>query len=137
MTMRSDQRMAQLLQQLQQQPGLAETLPRAEGDIVRDAMNGLSVYEIAQNHGTSEEAVWRALGSAARLASGQPLSQVETGGFGSDTDPGVTGGYGETGFGSLSADIDPGVVDADDPAAQQSTQDLPPAQGGAGTTTSG
>jgi hypothetical protein len=26
---------------------------------------------------------------------------VETGGLGSDTDPGVTGGYGDTGFGSL------------------------------------
>lgn len=133
MTMRSDERMAQLLQQLGQQPGLPETLPGAEGAMVRDAMNGASVYEIAQQHGTSEEAVWRALSTAARLASGQPMTQVETGGFGSDTDPGVTGGYGETGFGSLSADIDPGVVDADDAAAQQSTNDLPPAQGGAST----
>jgi len=54
------------------------------------------------------------LSTAARLASGQTVAQpVETGGFGSDTDPGITGGYGETGFGSLSADSDPGVVDAD------------------------
>lgn len=134
--MQSDERMAQLLQQIAQQPGLAATLPSSEGDMVRAAVDGLSVYEIAQQHATSEEAVWRALGNAARMAAGQPLSQVETGGFGSDTDPGVTGGYGATGFGDLSADIDPGVVDADDPTAQTLTSDLPPEQGGSGSTTS-
>lgn len=36
------------------------------------------------------------------MAGGHPARpQVETGGLGSDTDPGVTGGYGDTGFGSL------------------------------------
>jgi len=45
--------------------------------------------------------VRRASSSAARAAAGRGVEQVETGGFGSDTDPGVTGGYGETGFGSL------------------------------------
>lgn len=107
--------MARLLRQFNQAPGLAESLPDYEGDIVRDALAGQSVYEIAQNHRTSEEAVWRVLNNAARLAGGTPIAQpVETGGFGSDTDPGVTGGYGETGFGSLSADSDPGVVDTGD-----------------------
>ena len=28
-----------------------------------------------------------------------PTERAEVGGLGSDTDPGVTGGYGETGFG--------------------------------------
>ncbi|HEX6292156.1 MAG TPA: hypothetical protein VFZ66_23410 [Herpetosiphonaceae bacterium] len=112
MTQRSTDRMESLLKQLHQQPGLAEQLPSQEGTIVRAALDGQSVYEIAQQHQVSEGFVWNVLGSAARMASGQPLQPVESGGFGSDTDPGVTGGYGETGFGSLSADTDPGVIDA-------------------------
>jgi DNA-binding CsgD family transcriptional regulator len=111
MAQSSDERMARLVEQLQQNPGLAEQLPSQEGEMVRDALDGQSVYEIAQNHTVSEETVWRTLSVAARMASGQAVHQVETGGFGSDTDPGVTGGYGETGFGSLSADMDPGDVD--------------------------
>lgn len=111
----SEQRMARLREQLEHNPGYAESLPGNEGAMVRGALEGRSVYEIAQEYSTSEEAVWRVLGSAAQMASGNPPArQVETGGFGSDTDPGVTGGYGETGFGSLSADIDPGVVDAEE-----------------------
>lgn len=107
--------MAQLLELLQQNPGFAATLPSDEGAMVRDAVAGQSVYEIAQNHSTSEAAVWRTLGNAARMASGNPpVRQVETGGFGSDTDPGVTGGYGATGFGDLSADVDPEVLDSED-----------------------
>ena len=35
------------------------------------------------------------------FATGAPVQPVESGGFGSDTDPGITGGYGDTGFGSL------------------------------------
>ncbi len=111
MTQRSSDRMQRLLEQLQQQPGLAEQLPSQEGEIVRAAMDGQSVYEIAQQQQVSEAFVWNTLGNAGRMASGQPIQPVETGGYGSDTDPGVTGGYGETGFGSLSADTDPGVID--------------------------
>jgi hypothetical protein len=106
-TQSAQDRMQALLEQLNGNPGFAETLPSDEGAIVRDALAGQSVYEIAQTHSTSEAAVWRVLGSAAQLASGNPPARkVETGGFGSDTDPGVTGGYGETGFGSLGADSD-------------------------------
>ena len=36
------------------------------------------------------------------MAAGKaPTERAEIGGLGSDTDPGVTGGYGETGFGSI------------------------------------
>jgi DNA-binding CsgD family transcriptional regulator len=98
----SDQRLSSLVRQLQQTPGLAEQLPAEEGAIVREAVQGRSVYAIAQQHQASEEAVWTILSNAARMAGGQPARpQVETGGLGSDTDPGVTGGYGDTGFGSL------------------------------------
>jgi hypothetical protein len=69
--------------------------------VVRDALNGEDVYTIAQRYGMGEQAVWEVLSSAARAAAGKAVGQVETGGLGSDTDPGVTGGYGETGFGSL------------------------------------
>lgn len=101
MAQSSEERMAKLVEQLEKNPGLTEQLPGREGAMVRDALDGLSVYEIAQNHRVSEAAVWGTLGNAARFASGQPIQPVETGGFGSDTDPGVTGGYGDTGFGSL------------------------------------
>lgn len=101
MAEKSEQRMAQLRQQLQRDPGLAEEMPSQEGEIVREALDGQDVYAIAQNHRVSEEHVWATLRNATRAASGKHFAEIETGGFGSDTDPGVTGGYGETGFGSL------------------------------------
>jgi hypothetical protein len=97
----SEERMARLVESLLQAPGLAESLPSEEGEIVRDALAGQSVYQIAQQHRVTERRVWDIVGNAARAASGQELHQVETGGFGSDTDPGITGGYGDTGMGSL------------------------------------
>lgn len=97
----SAERMKTLLAQLRQDPGLVEQLPNKEGEIVKMALDGASAQDIAQMHRMSEEAVWNALRNAARAASGQELHPVESGGFGSDTDPGVTGGYGETGFGSM------------------------------------
>jgi hypothetical protein len=100
----SNQRLARLVDQLRQQPGLADTMPDPEGAVVRAALAGDDVYAIAQQYAISEKAVWDALGNAARAAAGQPAAQVETGGLGSDTDPGVTGGYGDTGFGSLGAE---------------------------------
>jgi hypothetical protein len=98
----SDEQLNTLLQQLRKEPGLAEQLPPQEATIVRDALRGRSIYEIAQQCGSSEESIWKVLSSVARMAGDHPARpQVETGGLGSDTDPGVTGGYGDTGFGSL------------------------------------
>lgn len=100
----SGDRLARLVEQLRQDPGIAERLPGQEGEIVGAALAGNDVYAIAQRFQISEKAVWETLGNAARSASGRPMAEVETGGLGSDTDPGVTGGYGETGFGSLGAE---------------------------------
>jgi hypothetical protein len=98
----SRERLRQLVRQLSRYPGLAGQLPSVEGAIVRDALDGLSVSAIAHEHAISEEAVWGVLSNAARFAAGYlPQHPIETGGLGSDTDPGVTGGYGDTGFGSL------------------------------------
>jgi hypothetical protein len=97
-----EQRMAPLIAALRQDPGGGSDLPDPAGAIVRAALTGQTVYQIAQEQEMSEEAVWRALSDAARAAAGTAAPRpVETGGMGSDTDPGVTGGYGETGFGSL------------------------------------
>src|SRR5947209_5265018 len=95
------ERMRQLAVQLMRDPGLADQLPSREGSIVRGALNGQSVYDIAQDHQMSENAVWAVLRNAARAASGTEFAEIETGGFGSDTDPGRSGGYGATGFGDL------------------------------------
>jgi hypothetical protein len=100
----SNERLAQLVKQLRQEPAIAEQLPNQEGTIVRDALAGQDVYTIAQQHQVSEQAVWDILSNAARAAAGRQAAQVETGGLDSDTDPGVTGGYGDTGFGSLGAE---------------------------------
>ena len=97
----SEERMARLVEALQQSPGLAEGLPSQEGQIVRDALAGRSVFEIAQQHSVSERRVWDVVGDAARAASGQEIHQVETGGFRSDTDPGISGGYGDPEMGGL------------------------------------
>jgi hypothetical protein len=104
----SDEHMAQLIKQLKKDPGLIEQLPGKEGEIVRGALEGQTVYEIAQEHRMSEEAVWGVLRSAARSATGQKIEPVESGGLGSDTEPGVSGGYGDTGFGSLEVEPEQG-----------------------------
>jgi hypothetical protein len=110
----SEQRMADLIEQLRKAPGLAGNLPHEEAAIVAAALDGASVHAIAQDHGISTEAVWSALGNAARLAAGwAPAHPVETGGLGSDTDPGVSGGYGDTGFGAIGAD--PPIPDPEEP----------------------
>lgn len=102
MTQSSSEQMARLREQLQPFSGQGEQLPGQTGAIVRDALQGRSVYEIAQTHRISEAAVWKMLSSAARDMSGAPARQpTETAGLGSDTDPGITGGYGDTAFGSL------------------------------------
>jgi hypothetical protein len=100
-----ERRMAPLIKALRQNPSGGSDLADPTGAIVRAALAGQTVYQIAQDQEMSEEAVWRTLGDAARAAAGHPTQHpVETGGMGSDTDPGVTGGYGETGFGSLGLD---------------------------------
>jgi hypothetical protein len=101
MTYALDRRLAELTKMLRQNPALAGQLPGQEREIVQLALDGQDIHQIAQQCGISEAAVWDVLGNAARAASGQPVAPVETGGLGSDTDPGVTGGYGETAFGSL------------------------------------
>jgi hypothetical protein len=98
----SQEEMARIVEQLQQLPGVAEQLPGQQAGIVRDALDGKDVHEIANDHGVPEATVWQVLGDAARMASGRsPTERTEIGGLGSDTDPGVTGGYGDTGFGGI------------------------------------
>lgn len=104
MSQTSESRMASLIKMLQHDPSLLTRLPHREADIVQRALNGKDVYEIAQSLHSAEDAIWEVLGSAAKMATGEPVQRVETGGLGSDTDPGVTGGYDETGFGRLPAD---------------------------------
>ena len=87
----SDRRMAALLEKLQQDPSLAESLPSVEGEMVRAALDGSTIYEIAQVHEVTEAAVWEILGRVARAAAGQGVEPVATGGLGSDTRAGHTG----------------------------------------------
>jgi DNA-binding CsgD family transcriptional regulator len=101
MTYALDRQLAELIKMLRLNPALAGQLPSQEREIVQLALDGQDIHQIAQQCGLSEAAVWEVLGNAARAASGQPVAPVETGGLGSDTDPGVTGGYGDTAFGSL------------------------------------
>lgn len=105
MSPRSDERLTQLIEMLSQDPGIPPTLPGDQRAIVEDALSGKKPYEIANDHRVPESYVWEVLGNAARLASGQGYDErTEVGGLGSDTDPGVTGGYGDTGFGAIGND---------------------------------
>ncbi len=99
----SSERMASLVAALQQDPGLVEGLPSQEGQIARDALAGMSVYEIAQQHSVSERTVWDVVSNAARATSGRGGEQVEisSANVGIDTEYGVTGNYGEAGLGPV------------------------------------
>jgi hypothetical protein len=91
----------QLLSQLRQDPALPEQLIGVEAAIVRRALDGQEIHEIAQQQQLPEEEIWTVLGNVARMVRGQAVEPVESGGLGSDTDPGATGGYGDTAFGSI------------------------------------
>jgi hypothetical protein len=98
---RGDEQWQQLLEQIRQDASLPERLIGAEADIVRSALDGQDIHEIAQQQRLPEEEIWTVLGNVARLVRGQPGEPIESGGLGSDTDPGTTGGYGDTAFGSI------------------------------------
>jgi hypothetical protein len=87
-------------------------LPSTERRIATMAADGQPVWAIAQTLGISEAAVSRTLDGVLAAVEGRELSSVETGGLGADTDPGVTGGYGDTGFGAL--DTEP-IPDSSEP----------------------
>ncbi len=97
----TERRMTTILEQLQQDPTTTERLPSMDGAMVWAALDGDNVYAIAQEHEVTEGAVWEVLANAARAAAGHGVEPVTTGGFGSDTTPGLTGGYGATGFGAI------------------------------------
>ena len=86
-------------------PGLVETLPDQEQRIAEMVAEGRKPYEIAMAEGISEESVWtvvRSLANATMAPTQRTLTRgYETAGIGSDTDEGVTGGYGDTGFGAI------------------------------------
>ena len=78
-----------------------ESLPSTEQWIATMAADGQPIWAIAQALGVSEEAIARTLDGVLAAVEGREVPRVETGGLGADTDPGVPGGYGDTGFGSL------------------------------------
>ena len=88
-------------QTLQGAEAYIQTLPSVERRIALMAANGTPVWEIAQQVRESEGAVARTLDGVIAVMSGRTIESVETGGLGADTDPGITGGYGDTGFGAL------------------------------------
>jgi len=98
----------ELANRLNSLPGLVRTLPDQEQRVAEMVAEGIRPYEIAMAEGISEDAVWTIVRSLAyaTMAPTQPITSrgYETAGIGSDTDPGVTGGYGDTGFGSIGAD---------------------------------
>ncbi|MCL4534736.1 MAG: helix-turn-helix transcriptional regulator [Bacteroidetes bacterium] len=94
-----------LRDRLKSVPGLVESLSDQEQRMAQAIAEGRRPYEIAMSEGISEDAVWtfvRALNNATVATGQRALSRgYETAGLGADTDPGVTGGYGDTGFGAI------------------------------------
>lgn len=92
----------ELGERLAGQPGMIETLPGQEQRIARGVAEGREPFDIAAEEGISEDAVWTVVRALSNAISGRISSRgYETAGMGADTDPGVTGGYGEIGFGSI------------------------------------
>ena len=91
-----------------------QTLPSQERRIATLAAGGASVWEIAHELGVSDAAVARTLDGIVAAVTGREVNPVETGGLGADTDPGVTGGYGDTGFGALDTDPLPDNTEPDE-----------------------
>ena len=96
-----------LVQLLETGQAYIETLPHDERRVATLAASGMASWEIAQQTGHSEAAVARTLDGVIAALTGRPIRQVEVGGLGADTDPGVTGGYGDTGFGALDLSPNP------------------------------
>jgi DNA-binding CsgD family transcriptional regulator len=69
------------------------TLPPQERHIATMAAEGAPTWEIAQEMRISDAAVAHVIDRIVAMLSGRAIEQVETGGLGADTDPGVTGGY--------------------------------------------
>ena len=88
-----------------------ETLPPEERRVASLAAGGMEAWEIAQQTGHSEASVARTLDGVIAALTGRPIRQVEVGGLGSDTDSGVSGGYGDTGFGGLDVEPTPDNVE--------------------------
>ncbi len=86
---------------LSERQDLVRALPAMERQIAHMAALGANPWEIASDLGISQEAVRSVLDRLTAQLKGQPHSRVETGGLGADTDPGVTGGYGDAGFGAI------------------------------------
>ena len=75
------------------------TLPPQERHIATMAAEGAPTWEIAQEMRISDAAVAHVIDRIVAVLSGRAVEQVETGGLGADTDPGVTGGYDPDSFG--------------------------------------
>ena len=75
------------------------SLPSEERHIAAMAAEGAPVWEIAQQMRISEAAVARVIDRIVGVLSGREIEQVETGGLGADTDPGLSGGYDPEPFG--------------------------------------
>lgn len=71
------------------------TLPGHERQLATLAADRTPIWAIAQETGESEAAVARTLDGVVAAVTGRVVTPVETGGLGADTDPGVTGGYGD------------------------------------------
>jgi hypothetical protein len=90
-----------------------ESLPEPDRSVAQRAAEGAPAWAIANETELSEAAVHRILDSVVAALTGREIEPVETGGLGSDTDPGVTGGYGDTGFGALDTEPLPDNTEPD------------------------
>ncbi|HEX2986751.1 MAG TPA: helix-turn-helix transcriptional regulator [Chloroflexota bacterium] len=115
-----EQNYRELADRLSSLPGLVETLPDMERRVARMVAEGQRPYEIAMAEGISEQAVWEMVRSLANVTSGRATTRgYETSGLGADTDAGVTGGYGDTGFGSIGTEGGEPVTEEPEEGSEQ------------------
>lgn len=110
---------------LRQASAYIESLPEPEHQIAQRAANGEPVWQIANELQLSEEAVAHLLDDVVAAVTGRPQREVETGGLGSDTDPGISGGYGDTGFGALDTEPIPDNTEPTESRPNNATNESP------------
>ncbi len=98
---RFGERFEALVDKVGEDPTVVKRLPDLESRIVREALDGHKLREIAKSHHVAEGYIMTLMTDVARETGGE-ARRLERVGLGRDTDPDVTGGHGDTGIGNLS-----------------------------------
>jgi hypothetical protein len=100
---RFDDRFDSLVQKIREEPALVNRLDSLESRIVREALHGDDVEEIAKRYDVSRGYVMTLISGVAHATSGQ-AQQLEQIGLGREGDKNLRGGWGDTGQANINVE---------------------------------